>query len=691
MTVKNKKWLAAWLILGPALSLPAGVPGWRLADGTNSFTASCRVRTDDAGWIIVENERFRLALGDDAAARSLVLKATDEELLDASVRRPFFSVTQERPYNNENKLARLNQRTTYAANRVRREGDLLVVSFDVAPYEAVVRVGVTPDYALFTLDGFRTTPDSYRTSPSSDHSLAFTAPPAAVFRIAELPVRARRNFGDWLNVVWDENASVALLGTSPETFVSGEPAGGCVTLSADADRDVRIMGVSAALVVDRGNEAILDRIDAFERDFDLPRGVANRRNPLVRGSIYWTFDLSPDNVDRHIARAKQGGFPLMLCYYSCFWSRTGDYPMKSCYPNGLADVRAVLAKVRAAGIIPGLHVLHTYVTPASDLVRGGADRRLQLDRRFTLARPLGADDTELFVDECPAAAERHERCRRLRFGREVMSYEGFTETYPYRFYGLKRGLFETPSGTHPEGETGGTLLVSEYGGRDFLVKQDSDLQDVIADRFAELWACGMGFVYFDGSEGVGPPCAYNVANSQWRVWKKLRPAPFLGEGAAKSHFSWHMLSGANAFDVFPPEKFVQALHDHPEKEVREMRKSFTRVNFGWWSFSDAIVPDDWEYGARLAASHGCPITVQMSLEALDRSTKADDVLARLKKTIGKKEWGGASGGFLPARGTGNRAEDVLAMEPRPRVAVDKDGREVSVSTDPGPPMQHDPK
>ena len=83
--------------------------------------------------IVVENARFRLVIGADAAAKSLVAKGSGEELLDLRDPMPFFSVTQERPFNNEIKLAHPNARTTYPANSVRREGDRLVVGFEIAP------------------------------------------------------------------------------------------------------------------------------------------------------------------------------------------------------------------------------------------------------------------------------------------------------------------------------------------------------------------------------------------------------------------------------------------------------------------------------------------------------------------------------------------------------------------------------
>ena len=50
--------------------------------------------------VVIENPRFRFVLGDDAKAKSLVLKATGEELLDLNEDLRAFAVIQNRPFNN---------------------------------------------------------------------------------------------------------------------------------------------------------------------------------------------------------------------------------------------------------------------------------------------------------------------------------------------------------------------------------------------------------------------------------------------------------------------------------------------------------------------------------------------------------------------------------------------------------------
>ena len=94
--------------------------------------AGCFTPTVREGDVVIENARFRLVAGADARVKSLVLKATGEECVPADEGIPLFSVTQDRPFNNEIKLIHSHKRTTYQANALRREGDRLVVGGAIA-------------------------------------------------------------------------------------------------------------------------------------------------------------------------------------------------------------------------------------------------------------------------------------------------------------------------------------------------------------------------------------------------------------------------------------------------------------------------------------------------------------------------------------------------------------------------------
>ncbi len=594
--------------------------------------------------IVFENKNMILTVGNDAIVKSLVYKNTGEELLAPGVELSLFTVTQERPYNNENKLIYMNQRTTYAANALSREGDILTVGFDVAPYRALVEVTVTDDYFNFTLRGFDVRP--------TDFNLSMDEPPATEFCLCRLAVRERENYGRWLNVMWDKTVAVNLLASCPEAIIDADAAKGYRVMHATALRGLPLIGTSAALIV-APTDRLLDSIDRVERDFDLPLGVKSRRDPATASSMYWTGGCTPETVDENIALCKAGGFRMMTLYYPCFYKSKGyallgDYDLRDEYPNGIADVRAMLDKIRAAGIPPGLHVLPTHIGLMSRYATGACDHRLRIKQDFTLARPLSESDDVIYVEENPIEAPRLERVRILRFGGELIQYEDVVTERPYRFIGCKRGRFDngrvqidTVAVAHPVGERGGVMDISEYGATSTYVDQRSSLQDEVNEKILALYnGAGFRYMYFDGAEGTNEPFGYYVSAAQYKMYRGMTEPPIFCTGAAKTHFGWHMLGGSNAFDIFGTDVFKEKIDEFPVKAAGVMAKDFTVVNFGWWAFFEDMRPDVYEYGMSRAIAYDCPVTMQSrGMWGMEKNPRYRDVLEALRLWNGARDAG----------------------------------------------------
>ena len=544
--------------------------------------------------VIFENDIFKLILTPDCIAQSLTLKSNGEECIFASEKQPFFSLTEERPYNNEIKLAYPTKRTTFEANRVRQDGQKLIVGFELLDFEAIVDVKIASRYIVFTLTDFLVKPDSFGLGVMP------MLPPVSEFRLVQLPISTRERFGEWLNVMWDDKVAVNVISTCPYARIASEKRRDHRILFGETMRDIKLKNAGVALIVSSPDE-LLDAIKLLEEDFDLPRGVDSRRSDLINRSYYWANNVTPKTVDEHIKYALKGGFKLMSLYYKSILAcesgflSCGEYDVyREEYPNGKADLVEMLNKIKAAGIIPGVHILHSHIGLRSKYLTPIADHRINLASRFTLSRSASAEDTTLYVEENPEWAPTYEKARVLRFMGELIQYESYTTEPPYCFTGCKRGFNDTYPRNIEMGTIGGVLDVSEFGGTSTYVDQRTDLQDEIADAFAELYDAGFEFVYFDGSEGTNPPFDINVGLAQWRMYKKLKKKPLFCEGAAKSNFSWHMLSGGNAFDVFAPHNFKEMIVKHPFKEALHMANSFTRVNFGWWEYQDGQRPDIFE-------------------------------------------------------------------------------------------------
>ncbi len=576
--------------------------------------------------VTIENRLMKLVIAGDGTVVSLVFKPTRTECLAGGKRVPVSTITEPRPYQNEVKLAYPNRRTTFKANAVRLEGDKLVIGYELIPWEATVRVKATGDYIAFSLEALTLTEPS-----------VMPEPPISEMWFLRLPLRERRHWGDWLNVVWDDDVAIALVAADPCANADSEEGEGCRILAAGSDAAVRLAGVTAALIVCATGE-LLDKIAAVEEDYGLPRGVASRRRSLYTASYYWTCDVTPATVDEHIAYAKRGGFRLMNIYYPAFlegngYRRIGDYDaFRREYPNGKADLKAMLARIKRAGITPGCHFLHSHLGRESRYVTPVPDHRLNLLRIFTLARPLAPADTTVFVEQNPLHATMEAGRRVLKAGTELLSYAGYTTTPPYAFTGCVRGVDKTSAAAHPAGFLFGLLDVSEFGATSVYIDQYSGLQDEVADAIADLWDAGFEFFYFDGSEGVNPPFWYHVSGAQYRVFRKLKPEPLFAEGAAKTHFSWHMLTGGNAFDVFSPERIKEETVRHPLREAPRMRDNFTRLNFGWLGYflpdgkTVGTQPDQIEFVTGKAAAWDCPVSLQAEPAALARHPRTADNL-----------------------------------------------------------------
>ncbi len=583
--------------------------------------------------VILENDQMKLVIASDGTAKSLIHKPTKTECLVQGRKVPISTITEPRPYQNEVKLAYPNKRTTFKSNAVRKKGDKLVIGYELIPWEATVGVKITQDYIAFTLETFTLT---------EDYGISMTEPPISEMWFLRLPVRNLGHWGDWLNVIWDDKVAVNVLAADPAANADSEAGDGCRILEAGTDEKVKLTGVTAALIT-CAKDQLLDKIAVVEEDYHLPHGVASRRHDLYNASYYWTYTVDPSNVEEQIKYAKMGGFRLMNIYYPAFlesrgYRLIGNYDVyRPQYPQGKADLKAMLARIKAAGITPGCHFLHSHIGRDSKYVTPIPDHRLNLTRIFTLARPLGSNDTTIFVEQNPAQSTMAEGRKVLKIGTELIAYTGYTTTPPYQFHGCKRAIDKTTLNAQPAGYMFGLLDVSEFGATSVYLDQYSDLQDEVAEGIANLWDAGFEFFYFDGSEGVNPPFWYHVSGAQYRVFKKLKPEPIFAEGAAKTHFSWHMLTGGNAFDVFSPETLKEQTIKHPLKEAPRMRDNFTRLNFGWLGYRlpDASTigtqPDQLEFVTSKAASWDCPVSIHADPQTMAKHPRTADNFEVLRR------------------------------------------------------------
>lgn len=591
-----------------------------------SFFIHKAIAADDTD-VVIENAECRLVISATGKAISLVHKASGQECLQPDTDAPVFAVTQYTPYDNELQLTYPAKEKTFAANSVTRVADDLIVRFELINIEATIGLKITDDYIGFSLKKI-----DYKFYKFGDTRKT----PVDEFTLLQLPVRNRDHFGEWLNVVWDEDLAVNVLATDAYARIDAVKHKNYHLLQAATLSDVKTTGVGAALITTKKNN-LLDRIDKVERDYHLPLGVASRRSQQYKYSYLELKNVTTQNIDEYISYARKAGFRAIQILWSDFAKTMGHLPWRPEYPNGIEDLKTIVSKVKKAGIVPGIHIHYNKAYKDDRYVSPVPDHRLNLRSIFTLARLLDKNSTTITVEENPHNSTLDEGRRILRIGNELIEYENFTTELPYQFTGCNRAALNTTASFYTTGFKLGLLDVDTWN---IFVRfdQKTSIQQEVADRIGKLYKeAGFEFVYFDGAEDVPPPYWYNVSAAQLKVYNELQPFPVFSEGALKSHFSWHILTRGNAFDVFEPEVIKEATRKHPVAEAKYIANDFTSINFGWIEYflpndkTTGIQPDMIEYVCSKAAGWDSPISVIARLEQLKNHPRTNDNLETIRR------------------------------------------------------------
>ena len=594
----------------------------------SAFSCSNKKAEPVPGNIIIENSEMRLVLSNDGMAKSLVHKASGQECLMKGVDIPAFSITQDMPYDNEIKLAYPAKPKTFSADSLYRDGDNLIVNFELTDYEAVINLKITNDYIGFTLKEMR-----YKLSDIGNKRKTRIDE----FIFLQLPVKDRTHFGEWLNVLWDEDVAVNLLATDPFCRIDAKDRQGYKIFQAGGVKEVKMDGIGAALIT-TDKSTLLDRIDRVEHDYNLPLGVQSRRSKEYKNSYYTLRGIiTTQNIDEHIAFAKKAGFRQMVVYYPNFASSMGHFTWRPEYPNGMDDLKEITRKIKEAGMLPGFHIHYNKASMTDPYVTPVPDSRLNLRRIFTLREDINKSMTTITVEENPAGCTLEAGRRLLKIGTELISYERYTTEIPYQFINCKRGALNTTPGKQPKTAMLGLLDVDTWPVF-VCFNQNASIQEEVSERIAKIVdECGFRFIYYDGAEDVPPPYWYNVTKAQLSVYNALKIKSIFAEGAQKSHFGWHILTRGNAFDHFRPEVIKEATRKYPLEEIKLISNDFSSIDFGWNNYvapgkgTIGMQPDMFEYITSRAAAWNCPISLVGNIDAMKKHPRTDDNLEVIRR------------------------------------------------------------
>jgi len=337
--------------------------------------------------------------------------------------------------------------------------------------------------------------------------------------------------------------------------------------------------------------------------------------PLNRASYMFTAGLSTYNVDEWIEMAQAACIPFL--HLSGWYTSQGHYePRTDLFPHGVASLKAVLAKIHAAGLLAGMHTLTGCIQPRDPFVRPEPDPRLSTDRAFTLAADASADASAIELEESPEGLNvvwnYSSRGNVVRIGDELVQFRGIRTEPPYALTDCTRGAWGSVIQAHAKGAKAHHLYTRytafQPDERSTLV---GEVADCIADKVNE---CGFDLIYHDGAEGM-PDRQYGAARMRTAIYERIKRPIRVESSWSGLHHCWWFHSCVGAWD-HPLWGLKRCIDVHCERNVVYEKLSLMPAQLGWWAIfgprdiHDAEWPDEVEYLCVKALGHDMSMSFQ---------------------------------------------------------------------------------
>ncbi|MCC6821388.1 MAG: hypothetical protein IT579_11710, partial [Verrucomicrobia subdivision 3 bacterium] len=370
--------------------------------------------------------------------------------------------------------------------------------------------------------------------------------------------------------------------------------------------------------------------------------LANRGSYLID----YPGSISETNVDKWIATAKGIG-AKQIDFHTGHTLRFGDYePDPAIYPKGLESLKAVIDRLRAAGIAAGLHTYAFYVAKNSKWVTPTPDPRLGKDATFTLAASLTETDKTVTVTETTQEMStltgfQVRNSVTLQIDDELITYTGINKEPPYAFTSCQRGAHGTKVVKHEAGAK--VHHLKECFGL-FTPDGDSTMFEEVADRTAEVYnKCGFDMIYLDALDGADilgrwpNGWKYYATKFVYRLSRSLKH-PAIMEMSTFDHHLWFARSRVGAWDA--PSKGYKRFIDQHFLENKSSQQNFLPANLGWWCVFDwspkdriRTFADDLEYimCKAIAGDHSLSWLLGFEPETFEKSYNARRLGALVKQ------------------------------------------------------------
>lgn len=348
---------------------------------------------------------------------------------------------------------------------------------------------------------------------------------------------------------------------------------------------------------------------------DIPLSTAGGAWAQLRKEGYGSYlmnfgTLTEETVPEWIEMCNNLGFNQIDNHGGGSFFTFGDFELNpEKWPEGWVQFKRINERLHQAGISSIFHTYAFFIDKNSKYVTPVPHPDLGYFGSFTLAGPIGPDDTEIPVLESTAGISTItgffvRNSLTLRIGDELVGFSGINQAPPYKFTGCKRGANGTRKTSHPASEK--AYHLREMFGR-FVPGVETPLFREIAHRTAEIINyCEFDGIYFDAIDGSDILAG---AENSWyygtrfifEVARKLK-RPVGMEMSTMFHHWWHYRSRWQAWDrpVRGYKRFVDIHsaaiktqeHDHglwrgygpmiPKFSQVENGGLLLPLHLGWW-------------------------------------------------------------------------------------------------------------
>jgi len=330
---------------------------------------------------------------------------------------------------------------------------------------------------------------------------------------------------------------------------------------------------------------------------------------------YIFASVSEENVDDWIRLARRSG--IKYIHFSGWWQNLGHYqPREKLFPHGIEGMKSVVAKIHAAGLKAGMHILTGCITPRDPWASPVPDKRLATDADFTLAADISEGDKTVLVTEPPGnldtiwAYASHGNA--IRIGDELIQYSALSQEPPYGFLNCRRGAFGTKAAPHRKGAAVRHMYV-RYGS--FHPESDSTLVGEVADAIANVFnTCGFDLIYMDGAEGM-PDSWYGASKMRTAIYERIKRPVRVESSWSGLHHCWPFHSCVGAWD-HPKWGLNDFTDAHCRHIVNYRATSLLPAQLGWWAILGptrdhrAEMPEEIEYLCCKAIGYDASLSFQ---------------------------------------------------------------------------------